>query len=72
MHASRGMDEKQLIVYPKINEIVSPTLTLFPDTSWLLLSLHLAASPFSFFFDDFSALSSSSPTYMFISTTASS
>ena len=30
MHASRGMNEKWLIMYPKMNETVRLTLTLFP------------------------------------------
>ena len=38
MHASRGMDEKWLIVYPKMNDIiVSLALTLF---SWWPLIFH--------------------------------
>ena len=48
MHASWGMDEKWLIIYPKMNEIVRLTLTLFP-TPLGGFSLLLVASYFSFF-----------------------
>ena len=72
MHASRGMDEKWLIICPKMNEIVSLALTLFPTYHmWLLL----VASHFSWgfsFFGDFSASASSFQTCMSTSTTASS
>jgi hypothetical protein len=48
-HASWGMDEKWLIVYPQMNEMVSLTLTLLLKPLKWLLTLTLFPTPLSGF-----------------------